>query len=486
MDYLLSDRDANQIERSHVAVVRGDPVQVVALADSRDTVWRYSAGVIAWEGLDRPSREQVDAVLDDFERVTSAGLSEPMCWTAVQHGRLEDSGGVHVHFVIARHDSGSGKAWNPAPPGWEKDFGVFQDAWNAKTGWADPREPERARAVGLPNHVELERAGALKRGQVVNEDIRETITNWAEQRIAHGTIASRADLVDQLVEQGWTIHRQAKTSISVREHRGAASIRLKGGIYEHDWTVTGAGHGSEDASADRGRSVGVSAGGDGRAEEAEGRLREVFDRRFEAQSRRHRPRESQGGGGRQADESGRHVGGVVADLGSSVDLRGVAGSGLVGEGAVDRGGDTERGDHQEGGRVRGVDGQGVDHLQQRWADEAVPTSAEGGEVGDDRTGTKADRLIARASRAHRAADSAHRKMERTIRRVGKAVRGLRDAGGRVDAVTRPLKAMQAKRQAAAQAKANAAEEARRASYTRSSSSSSHRSRGPSRGGGRGR
>ena len=135
--YLLGEKDAAGIERSHVAVLRGDPAQVVALADSRDQVWRYSAGVIRWHVDDHPTREQIAAVLEDFEAFTAAGSSEPMTWTAVQHGRADDPEGVHVHFLIARYDTGSGKAWNPAPPGWQRDFGVWQDAWNAEQAWAD-------------------------------------------------------------------------------------------------------------------------------------------------------------------------------------------------------------------------------------------------------------------------------------------------------------------------------------------------------------
>ena len=163
VDYLLGERDAAGIMRSHVEVLRGDPALVADLADSRDQVWRYSAGVIAWHSSDLPTREQIDAVLDDFESFTSAGLSEPMTWAAVQHGRPDDEHGIHVHFLIARYDTGSGKAWNPAPPGWEKDYAPWQDLWNAERSWADPRSPDHARTVQLPGPA-YRKAAAARRG----------------------------------------------------------------------------------------------------------------------------------------------------------------------------------------------------------------------------------------------------------------------------------------------------------------------------------
>ena len=76
--YLLGERDAAGLERGHVAVLRGDPQLVADLADSRNQVWRYSAGVIAWHRDDRPTDAQIRAVLDDFETFTAGGLAEPM------------------------------------------------------------------------------------------------------------------------------------------------------------------------------------------------------------------------------------------------------------------------------------------------------------------------------------------------------------------------------------------------------------------------
>ena len=114
--YVLAERDHQGIERADVAVLRGDPEQVATVANSLDFARRYSSGVIAWAKEDAPTPEQIQQTLDEFERVTFAGLgADRVAWTAVQH--TEADGSIHVHVLVARVDLATGKAFNPAPPG---------------------------------------------------------------------------------------------------------------------------------------------------------------------------------------------------------------------------------------------------------------------------------------------------------------------------------------------------------------------------------
>ena len=65
--YLLGERDAAGKTRDGVEVLRGDPDQVAAVADSLDFQHKYTSGVIAWAPEDRPTGAQIEAVLDKFE-----------------------------------------------------------------------------------------------------------------------------------------------------------------------------------------------------------------------------------------------------------------------------------------------------------------------------------------------------------------------------------------------------------------------------------
>ena len=83
VDYLIGERDAEGHRREGVEVVRGNPDMVAAVADSLDFQRRYTSTVIAWAPDDRPTDEQIEAVLDEFEKAAWAGLEpDRYAWTA--------------------------------------------------------------------------------------------------------------------------------------------------------------------------------------------------------------------------------------------------------------------------------------------------------------------------------------------------------------------------------------------------------------------
>ena len=139
-DYLLGERDAAGQPREGVAVLRGDPDLVAAIADSLEFEHKCTSGVIAWAPDDRPTDEQIEAVLDEFEKTAWAGLEpDRYAWTAVEH--RERGGGVHVHVLAARCDLDTGRSLNIAPPGWRQTFDPLRDAFNDEHGWSRPGRP---------------------------------------------------------------------------------------------------------------------------------------------------------------------------------------------------------------------------------------------------------------------------------------------------------------------------------------------------------
>ncbi|WP_420636164.1 relaxase/mobilization nuclease domain-containing protein [Candidatus Palauibacter sp.] len=157
-DYLLGERDTAGKPREGVEVLRGDPNEVAAVADSLDFEHRYTSGVIAWAPEDEPTDAEIETVLDAFEDTAWAGLEpDRYAWAAVLH--RERGGGAHVHILAPRCDLETGRSLNIAPPGWEKTFGPLRDAFNHEHGWARPDDPARAR-VQQPGHRRLHRGGA--------------------------------------------------------------------------------------------------------------------------------------------------------------------------------------------------------------------------------------------------------------------------------------------------------------------------------------
>ena len=86
-----------------------------AVADSLDFEKKYTSAVIAWAPEDEPTGEQIEAVLDEFEKIAWAGLEpDRYAWTAVLH--RESGGGVHVHILTAQCDLQTGRSLNSMCP----------------------------------------------------------------------------------------------------------------------------------------------------------------------------------------------------------------------------------------------------------------------------------------------------------------------------------------------------------------------------------
>ena len=237
------------------------PTRWPRFADSLDFQHKYTSGVIAWAPEDRPTDAQIEAVLDKFEKTAWAGLEpDRYAWTAVEHREL--GGGVHVHVLAARCDLETGKSLNIAPPGWEKTFGPLRDGFNHTRGWSRPDDPARARAQ-QPGHRALIDAANLRAGLEVEADPRELIRDYLMQRVEHGYIHSRADVVAALKDAGLDVPRQGEHYVTARDPETGKRWRLKGALYEHDFQPERLGRPAAAEAGDR--PAGDRGDSDGRA-----------------------------------------------------------------------------------------------------------------------------------------------------------------------------------------------------------------------------
>ena len=233
VEYLVGEWDAAGHEREGVEVMRGNPNMVAAVADSLDFERRYTSAVIAWAPEDRPTDEQIETVLDEFEKTAWAGLEpDRYAWTAVLH--RERGGGVHAHILAAQCDLQTGRSLNIAPPGWEKTFAPLRDAFNHQHGWSRPDDPARARAQ-RPGHVAYIEASKLRAGLEHEADPRTLIRDYLVQRVEHGAVKGRADVVSALEDVGLEVPRQGKDYITARDPDSGKRWRLKGELYERDF-----------------------------------------------------------------------------------------------------------------------------------------------------------------------------------------------------------------------------------------------------------
>ncbi len=214
--YLIGERDHAGKLRAGVEVLRGDPRLVGQVIDSLRRQNKYRSGLIAFHPQDRPTHQQIERLLKEFEMAMTPGIdSARLCWTAVRHD--EKGGGCHIHVLAARTDLATGKDYNPSPPGWQKSFDPLRDAWNFENGWARPDDPARQRGV------QPGRMAGLK------DNPREVITEHLFNQVAGGHLVNRADVLAELAKFG-TVTRAGDKYISVRLDGADKAIRLRGGV----------------------------------------------------------------------------------------------------------------------------------------------------------------------------------------------------------------------------------------------------------------
>ena len=224
IQYLLAEMDSKGNIRAGVDVLRGDPWGVADLIDSLPFKYKYTSSILGFAVEEDPQTEEIESLLIDLEKVYFAGLSpNRYCWCVVMH--TGDDGRKDIHIVVARVDLDTGKSFNPLPPGHIGSLDHLRDYYNHKHGWARPDDPVRRNMIekGLDAH---------------NPGDRTSIENALWSLVESGKIKSRDDVITQLKEWG-SINRQGKTYVTVIPEGKKQGIKLRGGMFESNWTAEG-------------------------------------------------------------------------------------------------------------------------------------------------------------------------------------------------------------------------------------------------------
>ena len=215
-----------------------------------------------------PDRSAATSAHERLRAARFAGLrADQYDITWVRHSHTS-GGRVELHFLTPRMELASGKAFNIAPPGWEQSYAPLRDAYNYEHGWARPDDPARARSL----HWATERQDRA--------DTRETISAYLEGAVVTGQITDRDTLVTALHEAGFETPRLGKNYVTAMNPETGERWRLKGRIYEQDWTRDA--ELDRQTATERGTAAQTDRGRDPeRARSAREQLEAVIDRRRE-------------------------------------------------------------------------------------------------------------------------------------------------------------------------------------------------------------
>lgn len=221
-------RDANgqpqQVTRDPLPeVLSGDPQIITDLIDACPHKWSYRAGVISFATDDAPTEDQQQEVIDRFEELAFAGLEgdQYSClWVRHTH---EDR--VELHFCAPRMELHSGRSLNIAPPGYQRAIDSMRDLLNKAHGWADPMDASRRQDVRLIPEAPHKAKG------------REALHDWAMDQVSLGLLNNRDDIITAFSDAGFELPRVGKNYITVKDPESSERWRLRGEIFNEDWTA---------------------------------------------------------------------------------------------------------------------------------------------------------------------------------------------------------------------------------------------------------
>jgi len=218
VDYLLGkNRD-----REQATVIRGNPEQTRELIDSLDFKTKYTSGVLSFEESDIPEHQKQE-LMNELERHLMSGLDRDQydcLW--VQH---QDKDRLELNFVIPNVELLSNKRLQPYYDKIDRARNdAFQTWVNGKYDFADPNDPSRRRTMSYAHDLPNE-----------HKNVAEHITSGLLAITQAGEISNRDDIIKSLEDNGFTVARKTKNSISIAVPGHAKNIRLKGAIYEQDF-----------------------------------------------------------------------------------------------------------------------------------------------------------------------------------------------------------------------------------------------------------
>lgn len=242
-NYLLFDKDNRSKPRDGARLIYGNDSDTTEVINGIKNSKIYTSGVLSFAPEESITDAQKIEIIESFEQNLFPGLMKGEYsgyW--VEH---QDKDRQELHFVFADIHLPSGKALPVYYIG--KDFDLV-DSWkdliNIDYGLEDPNDPKRKRAYRLKGYEYAQKkqqekdklAGkAIKDEKVFDE---EKIGEWLIEEIADDeSIQTQADVI-RVIAEAFEITRVAKDgkSISIKNPVGGRNIKLKGMMYEREFT----------------------------------------------------------------------------------------------------------------------------------------------------------------------------------------------------------------------------------------------------------
>ena len=215
IDYLLGKHR----DREGARVLRNDPDETEQLINTSQYAQRYTSGVLSFAEADLPEDKKT-RLMSGFEAALLPGLDKDQyqcLW--VEH---LDKGRLELNFVVPNIELTSGKRLQPY---YDRADRPRLNAWkqiaNIAYGLHDPDDPINRRDLVAVTDLPSDKQQA-----------KTLITAGLSRLVEAGEIRHREDIIKTLENNGFTVVRQTKRSISIADPDGGRNLRLQGVMYE--------------------------------------------------------------------------------------------------------------------------------------------------------------------------------------------------------------------------------------------------------------
>ena len=227
VDYCLN---TERVKDNTARIIKGDELETRLLIQNNQYKHKACFGVLSFsESADEVSEQKKLEIINDFEKnFLGDFMLEHINILWIEHS--DKNNRLERNFIIPCVELKTGKNYMPYTH--KRDFSRlkrWQETINLENNFTSPSDPKRARSFKCD--YQQEQAGLLNK----YNDIKE-LDEHLHKLVAAGVICSRNEILENLKNIGCEITRAGKDYISVKLPNTKKATRLKGGIYNEQFT----------------------------------------------------------------------------------------------------------------------------------------------------------------------------------------------------------------------------------------------------------
>lgn len=221
LNYLLNERMAAGTAK----VVKGDENLTKAVIKEIDFKQKTCFGVLSFEEKhDFLDEEQKLKIIKDFERALLGDyMLDRVNVLWVEHS--DKNGRLELNFLIPKIDMSTGKSFNPYLAKFDQNrIDLIKRIINHEYNLSSPDDPAREQTI------------SASKKNIVHYQNLEELDKKLHELVREGYIKNRDHMIELLIQSGIEVTRSTKKSITVVLPNQKTKNRLKGGIYDANFT----------------------------------------------------------------------------------------------------------------------------------------------------------------------------------------------------------------------------------------------------------